>query len=125
MDNNLNAAAEQDIALSGASTTSDATRTTLRVSPSPVGVGLGVTMIVTVADTSNAATFPQGGVTLTDTVGSQVVSLNGGAPVALSNGKATLTMNPSVAGVHTITAHYGGVDASFLGSTGQASLTVH
>jgi streptogramin lyase len=124
MDNNLNAAAEQDIALSGASTTSDATRTTLRVSPSPVGVGLGVTMIVTVADTANAATFPQGGVTFTDTVGSQVVSLNGGAPVVLSNGKATLTMDPSVAGVHTIAAHYGGVDASFLSSTGQASLTV-
>jgi hypothetical protein len=35
-----------------------------------------------------------------------------------------LTMIPNVAGTHTITAHYGGVDANFEGSTAQASLVV-
>ena len=47
---------------------------------------------------------PTGGVTLTDTVGSVTTSLNGGAPVPLSGGKAVLTMIPSVAGSHTVTA---------------------
>jgi sugar lactone lactonase YvrE len=122
-DNNLNLGVEQDITLSGASS-ADATRTTMRVSPNPVTVNLGVTIIVTVTDTYNPAVIDQGDVTLTDTVGSQVVSLNGGAPVALSNGTAQLTMTPSVSGTHTITAHYGGVDASFLASTGTATLTV-
>jgi hypothetical protein len=124
-DNNLNAAGSmQNIVLNGISVTSDATRTTMRVSPDPVTAGLGVTVIVTVTDTTNAATIPQGTVTVTDSVGGQVVSLNGGAAVALSNGKAVLTMMPTIAGGHTITAHYGGIDDQFSGSTGQASLTV-
>jgi sugar lactone lactonase YvrE len=127
LDNNLNSVlegTEQEISLIGTGTTSDTTRTTMRVSPSPVKAGLGVTMTVTVSDTFSPATIAQGGVTFTDSVGGQAVSLNGGAAVALSNGKAVLTMVPSVAGAHTISAHYGGVDDSFLGSTGQATLTV-
>jgi len=52
------------------------------------------------------------------------VSLDGGFAVPLSNGKAVVTMVPTVAGAHTISAHYAGVDNSFPGSTGQASLTV-
>jgi streptogramin lyase len=126
-DNNLNAivtGSGQEITLQGTSATADASRTTLRVSPNPVKAGLGVTVIVTVVDTFDPATIPTGAVTVTDTIGSQVVTLNGGAAVTLSNGKATLTMIPSVAGAHTITAHYGGVNNSFLSSTGQASLTV-
>jgi sugar lactone lactonase YvrE len=127
-DTNLNAAApgyaQQNIALSGSSTTSDTTRTTMRVAPNPVKVGLGVTMTVTVTDTSSSATVPQGGVTFTDSVGGQAVSLNGGAAATLSNGKATITMIPTVAGAHTITAHYGGVDNSFLGSTAEEVLTL-
>jgi streptogramin lyase len=50
-DTNLNAAgsgyAQQRIALSGMSTTSDATRTTMRLAPNPVEAGLGVTIVVT------------------------------------------------------------------------------
>jgi streptogramin lyase len=128
-DNNLNVVSGQPgsgqgVQLNGTTSTSDTTRTTIRVNPSTVTVGLGVTMIATVTDTSTSATVVQGGVSFTDSVGGQVLSLNGGAAVTLSGGKAMLTMVPSVAGAHTITAHYGGVDNSFLGSTAEASLTV-
>jgi hypothetical protein len=77
-----------------------------------------------VTDTSAPTTVPQGPVTFTDSVDGKAVSLNGGAAVAVSNGKATITMIPNVAGAHTITAHYGGVDNSFLGSTAEEGLTV-
>ena len=128
-DTNLNAAspgyAVQSIALSGSGMTSDATRTTLRVSPKLVTVGVGVTITATVTDTTNSATVPEGGgVTFTDSVGDTVVSLSGGAAVPLNDGKATLNLTLPVAGAQTITAHYGGVNDSFAGSTGQASLTV-
>ncbi|MGC2398285.1 MAG: Ig-like domain repeat protein [Acidobacteriaceae bacterium] len=128
-DNNLNAVESgpgsgQDVQLNGPTATSDATRTTMRVNPNSVAVGLGVTITVTVTDTSTSATVVQGGVSFTDSVGGQVLSLNGGAAVPLSGGKVVLTIVPSVAGAHTITAHYGGVDDSFLGSTAEASLTV-
>jgi sugar lactone lactonase YvrE len=112
---------QQDVPLSGASTSLDATRTSMRVSPNPVKLGRGVTVIVTVTDTVTPSTLAQGAVTLTDSVSGP---LNGGAAVALSSGKATLAMIPSIAGAHTIAAHYGGVDDSFLGSTGQLILTV-
>jgi hypothetical protein len=127
LDNDANApdpGVVQNIVLQGTSVAADTTRTTARVSPNPVVAGLGVTTIVTVSDMINAATIPQGAVTLVDTVGSQSTALNGGAPLALSNGKVTLTMFPSIAGAHTITAHYSGVDNSFFSSTGQVSLTV-
>jgi hypothetical protein len=127
-DTNLNAAspgyAIQSVALSGTGMTSDATRTTMRVSPNPVTVGLGVTITVTVIDTTNSATVPNGSVTFADSVGGTTVSLNGGAAVPLADGKARLNVIPHVAGAHTITAHYGGVNDSFASSTGQASLTV-
>jgi large repetitive protein len=106
--------------------TSDATRTTLRVTPDQIKKGLGVTMTATVADTSVLSVVPEGGgVTFTDTVGGKAVVLNGGAPVPLSGGKAVLSMIPKVAGEHAITAHYGGVNASFASSTGGAALTVY
>jgi streptogramin lyase len=128
-DNDLNVAngepgSGQGVQLNGSASTSDSTRTTIRINPSTVRVGLGVTMIATVTDSSTSATVVQGGVTFTDSVGGQVLSLNGGAAVPLSSGKAVLTIVPSVAGAHTITAHYGGVDNSFVGSTTEASLTV-
>jgi DNA-binding beta-propeller fold protein YncE len=125
--NSLNASIGSDgwiFNVYGTASTSDTTRTTMRASPNPVQVGLGVTITVTVVDTDNAATIPQGEIGLTDTVGGQVIPLNGGAAVTLNNGKATLTMVPSVAGAHIITAHYGGVNNSFIASTGTASLTV-
>jgi streptogramin lyase len=128
-DNDLNVAngepgSGQDVQLNGTASISDGTRTTIRINPNTVTVGLGVTIIATVTDTSTSATVVQGGVTFTDSVGGQVLSLNGGAAVPLSGGKALLTTVESVAGAHTITAHYGGVDNSFVGSTAEASLTV-
>jgi len=106
--------------------TSDATRTSLRVTPAQIKKGLGVTMTATVADTSVLSIVPEGGgVVFTDTVGGKAVVLNGGAAVPLSGGKAVLTMIPKVAGEHAITAHYGGVNAGFAGSTGEAALTVY
>ena len=116
--------ATQAIALSGTGLTSDATRTTLRVSPNPVAVGFEITITATVEDTTTAATVPNGSVAFTDSVGGTVVSLNGGAAVPLSNGKAVLTVIPNVAGTHTITAHYSGIDDRFTGSTGEVSLIV-
>ena len=127
-DTNLNAAspayAMQSIALSGTGMTSDATRTTTRVSPNPVTVGLGVTITVTVKDTTTSVTVPNGGVTFTDSVGGTTVSLNRAVAVPLTDGTAKLNVIPSVAGAHTITAHYDGVNDRFAASTGQASLTV-
>jgi sugar lactone lactonase YvrE len=106
--------------------TSDATRTKLRVTPDQIKKGFGVTMTATVADTSVLSIVPEGGgVTFTDTVGGTAVVLNGGAPVPLSSGKAVLSMIPKVAGEHAITVHYGGVNASFASSTGEAALTVY
>jgi sugar lactone lactonase YvrE len=113
--------AQQLIGLIANSTTSDVTRTALRAGPNPATVGLGVTMTVTVTDTNAPATVVEGNVTLTDSVGGKVSVIG---EVALSGGKAVLTMVPSVAGAHTVSAYYGGVNDSFLGSTGQASLTV-
>jgi sugar lactone lactonase YvrE len=127
-DTNLNVTgpgyARQTIALGGTGLTSDATRTTLRVTPNPVAAGLGITITATVADTTTAATVPNGSVAFTDSVAGTVVSLNGGAEVALSNGKAVLNVILSVAGTHTITAHYSGIDDRFSSSTGEGSLIV-
>jgi sugar lactone lactonase YvrE len=106
--------------------TSDATRTTLRVTPDQIKKGHGVTMTATVADTSVLSIVPEGGgVTFTDTLGGKAVVLNGGVPVPLSGGKAVLSMIPKAAGEHAITAHYGGVNASFASSTGGAALAVY
>jgi sugar lactone lactonase YvrE len=126
-DNNLYAVTQgtvQQIGLSGVSAASDSTRTSVRFSPNPVQDGLGITMIVTVADTSNAGTIPQGSVTVTDTVGGETVTLNGGAAMTLSNGEVMLTTVANTPGTHTIAAQYGGVNGSFVSSTGQVSLTV-
>jgi hypothetical protein len=123
-DDSLNAWATQRVELRQ-DIFNDATRTTLRVSPNPLKLSHEATMIATVTDTSVLSKIPQGGVTFTDTVSQQTVTLNGGAPVPLSGGQAILRFIPSVAGEHTITAHYGGVNASFAGSTGEAALTVY
>jgi len=128
-DNSLNAAApnyaKQSIALRSG-ITSDETRTTLRAAPNPVTANHWVTLTATVIDTTFLATVPQGGtVTFTDTFAGKAVALNGGAPVLLGGGTAILNWIPGKAGAHTITAHYAGVDGSFTGSTGQATLTAH
>jgi hypothetical protein len=127
-DNNYNqyypAPAPQFITVSGRGVTSDTTRPTMRLSPDPAKVGLGVTMVVTVTDTSASSTVPTGEVTVTDTVGGTTTTLNRGAPIPLIGGKATLTTVPTVAGTHTIFARYHGADNRFLGSTFETTLTV-
>jgi len=78
--------------------------------PNQVKVGLRVTITATVTDASILSIVPEGGgVTLTDVLQGKAVALNGGAPVPLSDGKAVLSVIPSVAGKHTITAHYTGL----------------
>lgn len=128
-DNNVNATGPpygiQTVVLSGTGFIPYATQTTVSVSPNPVTLGQPVTIIATVIDTATSATSPWGGgVTFTDSVGGVTVTLNGGAAVALSGGTATLTVTPSVAGVHTITANYVDGCGCFAGSSGQFSLTV-
>jgi sugar lactone lactonase YvrE len=123
--NQVNPYAKQTIELRQG-VTSDLTRTTLRVTPDQIKLGLGVTLTATVTDTTTVSIVPEGGgVTFTDTLLGKTVVLNGGAPVPLSGGKATLNITPHVAGEHTITAHYGGVNASFVSSTGEAALAVY
>jgi hypothetical protein len=58
-------------------------------------------------------------------VGRESRGFEWGTPVPLSSGKAVLSIIPKVAGEHAITAHYGGVNSSFAGSTGEAALTVY
>ena len=116
----------KDVELREAGITSDATRTTVRVAPSG-GVNLGHTFLisVTVTDQSRASVVPEGGgVLFSDTLLGKVTALNGGAAVPLINGKATLRVTPAVAGEHTLSAHYKGVDAIYAGSTGKAALSV-
>jgi hypothetical protein len=81
--------------------------------------------MATVSDASYAPIIPQGGsVSFTDTVRGTTTALNGGAAVRLSGGKATITVVLSAAGEHKITAHYGGVNARFAGSTGELLFSV-
>lgn len=127
-DTNLNAAGpgyvNQSIALRSG-ITSDTTRTTLRIAPNPITEGKWVTLTAAVIDTTTLSTVPDSGsVVFTDSVAGQAITLNGGAPVPLSGGKAMLSLIPDVVGTHTITAHYTGVDASFTGSTAEGVLTV-
>lgn len=117
----------KDVELREAGVTSDATRTTVRVSPSGgVDLGQGILIYATVTDQSHANVVPEGGgVLFTDTILGKVTALNGGAAVPLVDGKTTLRVTPTVAGEHTISAHYSGVDASYTGSTGEAVLGVY
>jgi sugar lactone lactonase YvrE len=116
----------KDVELREAGITSDATRTMVRVSPaSGVDLGEGIVIYATVTDQSHANVVPEGGgVTFTDTLSGKVTALNGGAAVPLVDGKATLNVTPTVAGQHTISAHYAGVDASYASSTGAAAVSV-
>jgi hypothetical protein len=105
--------------------TTDATQTTVSVNPPQIYLGAGITISATVTDTSTLSIVPQGGgVTFTQTLNGVVTALNGGAPVPLVNGQATLNLTPKVAGQYTITANYGGVSTSFASSTGAAPLSV-
>ena len=115
---------KKNVELREAGITSDATRTTVRINPTNVKVGRGIVIMATVSDASYTPIIPQSGsVSFTDTVLGKITALNGGAAVPLSDGKATITIVSSVAGEHTITAHYGGVNASFASSTGESAFS--
>jgi sugar lactone lactonase YvrE len=127
----------QQVSVSGTSFSSgDTTSTTLTTRPTSVVVGQAATLTAVVSDTTTPANVPAGSVSFTDTVGTTVVSLNGGAPIPLVAGTATLQVTPAVVGVHTITANFVGsapapgvrlaphTSLSFTSSSGTATLTV-
>ena len=85
---------QKNVELREAGITSDATRTAVRITPSGVKRNLGAVITVTVTDQSHAHVVPQGGgVTFTDTISGKTTALNGGAAIALVDGKATLQCN--------------------------------
>ncbi len=108
--NTLNVAGStQQVSVSGTSYSSgDTTSTALTISPISVADGQSATLNAVVSDTTTPATVPTGGVSFTDTVGTTVVSLNGGVAVPLVAGRATLQVTPTVIGTHTITANFVG-----------------
>ena len=129
-DNTLNVSSStQQVSVSGTGINPGDT-TASAVSTNPVaGVDIGqpLTVSATVTDTTvgHTSTIPTGSVSFTDTVGSTVVSLNSGTPVALSGGIATLTgVTLSGAGTHTIAANYLGVSGTFLASSNTTTISV-
>jgi Bacterial Ig-like domain (group 3) len=115
---------KKNVELREAGITSDATRTTVRLNRTNVKVGGGIVIVATISDASYSPIIPpSGSVIFTDTVLGKITALNGGAAVLLSDGKATIKIVSSVAGEHTIAAHYGGVNASFAASTGEAAFS--
>jgi sugar lactone lactonase YvrE len=128
-DNTLNVASStQQVAVSGTGLTSgDTTALVVAVSPTTASLGQPVTVTAKVTDSTSGhtATVPSGSVNFSDTVGSTTVMLNGGGPVTMIAGHATLTgATLSGLGSHTITANYGGVTGSFLSSANTTTLTV-
>ena len=87
----------------------DVTTTAVLVTPGSPTVGQQLTVTATVADTTLNGAALSGSVTFTDTVGSTTTQLNGGAPVNLNSGVATLSnVTLSGTGTHTIAASYSG-----------------
>jgi sugar lactone lactonase YvrE len=125
-DNTLNVAGStQQVAVSGIGVNpGDSTATTVAISPTSLSNGQAATITATVSDTAtgHTSTIPTGAVTFTDTVGATVTTLNGGSPVNLAGGTATLS---GVAlhgiGTHTIAANYAGVSGSFISSSGSTT----
>jgi hypothetical protein len=129
-DNNLNVAdATETVAVSGTGVaTPDATATMVSVAPPGVTFGqpITITAVVTDAASGHTAIVPTGGVSFTDSVGSTVISLNGGNPVALNGaGDAILTgVLLNGVGLHTITANYLGANGVFLASSNTTTVAV-
>ena len=128
-DNTLNVAGStQQVSVSGTGLTAgDTTSTVVTLSPASLSDGQTVTITATVSDTTSGhtTTVPTGPVTYTDRVGSTITALNGGAPVNLAAGTATLSGVPlSGIGTHTITANYNGVSSTYLASSGTATVTL-
>ena len=127
-DNTLNVpASTQVVNLNGTGVAPDTTSTAVMVTPPSVQVGQPVAITATVTDTTagHGATVPTGSVTFTDTVNTTTVSLNGGNPVPLVNGVASLSgVVLSGLGSHTITANYGGVTSYFVVSSNTGGVSV-
>lgn len=127
--NTLNlAGSTQQVSVSGAGLNpGDTTSTTVTLSPGSLTNGQAVTITATIADTTagHTANVPTGSVTFTDTVGGNTTSLNGGAGVSLSAGKAVLSnVLLSGIGTHTIAASYAGVTGSYLASGANATMAL-
>lgn len=130
VDNAVNALSPQSVALSGTGVSvSDTTVTALTASPSlTVTETQTLTLTATVTDTAagHSATLPTGNVSFVDIVGTKTVYLNGGNPIQLSSGVATLSVVLSGTGPHTIRALYGGINGSFEpSSSNSVALTVY
>ncbi len=128
-DNTLNVASStQQISASGTGiSVSDTTATTVSANPTSASIGQPLTLTATVTDTASGhtATVPTGGVTFTDAVGSTSISLNGGSPVTLTGGVATLMgVTLAGAGSHTITANYAGVSGTFVASSNTTTVAL-
>jgi sugar lactone lactonase YvrE len=129
-DNTLNVSSStQQISVNGTGInpgdTTAAAVTTSPAASASIGQPLTITATVTDTATGHTSTVPTGSVSFTDTIGSTVVSLNSGTPVALSGGIATLTgVTLSGAGTHTIAANYIGVSGIFLASSNTTSIAV-
>ena len=103
----------------------DTTAVTVSTNPTTVILGQPISITATLTDTTSGhtATIPTGGVKFTDTLGSTVISLNGGTAVSLSSGVAILSaVTLGGAGLHTITANYQGVTGSFAVSTNTTTI---
>ncbi len=102
----------QQVSVSGTGlTAADATAVTVSVNPTSAAIGQPLTITANVTDTASghSSMAPTGSVNFSDTVGSTTVMLNGGNPVTLVAGTATITGTIlNGAGSHTITANYGG-----------------
>jgi sugar lactone lactonase YvrE len=128
--NSLNlTATTQNVAVSGTGiAVADTTAVAVSTIPTSANIGqpLTITAIVTDTTAGHSATIPTGGVTFMDTVGTTVISLNGGIAVTLNGtGNAILAgVTLTGAGVHTITANYGGVSGSFAASSNVTTLTI-
>jgi hypothetical protein len=115
------AASTQQVSVSGIGLNpGDTTSTTVTIVPASVADGQTATITATVSDTTagHTSTIPTGPVTFTDTVGSTITTLHGGASINLSAGQAVLTgVLLSGIGTHSITATYAGVTGSYLTSS--------
>ncbi len=134
-DNNLNApSVNQSISVNATGNPApDTTTTYVSISASSLNSGQTTTVTATVNDTGVRATTPTGTVIFSwscsgiceydtsSTSNSASGFLNGGNPVGLVGGVATLAgVSFSTAGSYTITANYSGVSETFLSSSNSA-----
>jgi sugar lactone lactonase YvrE len=129
MNDTLNVAGStQQVSVSGTGLIAgDTTSTSVAIAPTSLANGQTATITATVSDTAtgHTSTIATGPVTFTDTVGSTLISLDGGSSVNLSAGKAILTgVLLSGIGTHTIAANYAGISGTYLTSSGSTTVVL-